>query len=530
MNFRFSVWLALALCATAAPALGASDARAPENACQDLYRLTDVDHAVEPGVVMPATDDVPAHCRVRGVIDGTIGFQVTMPVEGWRERLMFHAVGGTAGVLGDTGSLLSKGFAMATTDTGHKSVTTQGSEFARDDNALINFGFRAIHLTTVLAKRLVAAFYGREVRYSYITGCSNGGRAALVEALRYPEDFDGVIAGAPASGWGREIVPWGVAAHRKQRANPLDEASLALLDANSKQACDALDGLADGIVGNPTQCTLDVLNLEGLECTGGETSGCLTAGQIDTARFLYTGVVDDEGRVLSPGVLPGAEAAGEWQIWVTGNPAFLALPGHEGMGGIVRDLFHRKPGFDLERFDPVTDRVELAEASVSVELPEPDFGAFRAGGGKLLIYQGWQDVPCRALELLNYVSRAEALSGGREGMAEFSRIYMVPGMLHCVAGPGAWAADYVQPMVDWVEQGRPPERLVAHQPGIVDWLDAFGAVASGQVDWYPRAMQAGAGKADARRFSRPLCPFPERARYTGSGDPDDAASFTCVAD
>ena len=527
MKTRLLALLFIACCGPALAAFEMQDARSQADQCDRLFSLTDANHAIEPGVMVKAVGNRPAHCRVRGVIDGTIGFEVSMPLDDWQERMMFHAVGGTAGVIGDTTSLLSQGFAMASTDTGHQASNSQGSSFARDHAALVNFGFRAIHLTTVLAKRIIAEFYGREAQYAYIWGCSNGGRAALVEALRYPEDFDGVIAGAPASGWGREIVPWGVAAHRKQLEHPLTIESLEILDARSETACDLLDGLRDGIISDPLNCSLDVLKLEELECAQSQTSGCLTAGQIETARFIYTGVTDESGKVLSPGVLPGAESAGEWEIWVVGNPDFMPVTGHESMGGIIENLYHRVPGFSLDQFDPVKDRYALAEATVSVELPTPDFRRFRERSGKLLIYQGWQDMPCRARELLNYVGEAERLNGGPEGMAEFSRLFMVPGMLHCAAGPGAWAADYVQAIVNWVEEDRAPERITAHQPGIVNWLEAFAAMGAEPVNWVEPVLAAGAMKGDVPRFTRPLCPHPQYARYVGSGDIGDAENFVC---
>ncbi len=284
----------------------ASDSHAVR--CDGLYQLSNQDQAVEPGVVVEASGDIPAHCRVRGVVDRTIRFEVTMPLEGWQGRLMFYAPGGLAGYIGDTSSLLDDGFAMATTDTGHEGAEP---EFLRNDKARIDYGFRGVHLATVIAKQVVGAFYGRSVSHSYLTGCSNGGRASLIEAQRYPQDFDGVIAGAPAMAWS-ETTPWGLAVDRWQSKNPLTIDSLELLDMASRNACDLLDGVADGVIGDPRQCSLELLNLEALRCESGQTERCLSEGQIQTAHAIYSGVTDDEGRVLSPGVMPGGEAADEW--------------------------------------------------------------------------------------------------------------------------------------------------------------------------------------------------------------------------
>ena len=494
--------------------------------CHQLFRLSDFHTAVQPGLLIEAADGIPAHCTVKGVIDRTIRFQVSMPLAGWQGRFMYLAPGGLAGVLGDTTSLLDDGFAMATTDTGHEGANDSG--FIQDDKAFLDFAFRANHLTTLVAKRVIAEFYGEEAAHSYLWGCSNGGRAALVEALRYPEDYDGIIAGAPALAWGEEMLPWGLASARRQAEHPLTLESLELLDAASAQACDLLDGVEDGVIGDPRQCTVERLSLERLLCEPGQSSACLTAGQIETARFVYTGIVDESGRVLSPGVYPGAEAAGDWRFWVTGEPSVLPQPANELMGSIIADMLHDKPGFELDQFDVVKDRQELARAAIAADVPPPDFSGFRARGGKLVIYNGWQDMPCRAAAMTDYWAEAERMAGGAEALAEFARLYMVPGMLHCVGGPGAWAVDYVQAIVDWVEAGEAPGTLVGEHPGIVDWFEAMAAATSATVDWNSAVRKAGAAKGAAKGISRPICRYPQYAKYRGSGNTDSAESFVCV--
>ena len=492
--------------------------------CDRLYMLTDEHRAVEPGVVVDASGDVPAHCRVRGVIEGTIRFEVTLPLEGWQGRLMFYAPGGLAGYIGDTTSLLDDGFAMATTDTGHEGAAP---DFLRNDKARIDYGYRGIHLATVLAKEVIDSFYGENVSHSYLTGCSNGGRASMMEAQRYPEDFDGIIAGAPAMAWS-ETSPWGLAVDRWQSGNPLTADALQLLDTASREACDLLDGVADGVIGDPGQCSVDLLNLEALQCGSGQSEGCLTKGQIQTAHAIYAGVSDDEGRVLSPGVLPGAEAAGDWFFWVVGTPD--APPASELMGRRnVENLYHRRPSYQVDRFDLVHDRRELARETRSIDVPEGSFEGFREHGGKLIIYQGWNDFPIRPLSMLDYMQRAGDAAGGSEVMAEFSRIYMVPGMLHCVGGPGAWVADYVSPMVDWVERGEAPDQIVGTHTGITGWFEALAAWEANGIDWAAAMLEAGEAKEGARRFTRPICPYPQFAEYVGSGDVNEAANFICKA-
>ena len=503
------------LCAAAATA-AAPDA----NSCRDLYRLTDVHHAIEPGISVPATEALPAHCRVRGVINRAIRFEVTMP-EDWNGRLMFAAVGGGAGTIGDTTTLLAGGFAQASTDTGHE--LAEGNSFMKQPEALLDYAYRGVHLATAASKRVIAEYYGRDVEHSYLKGCSNGGRAAMLEAARFPEDYDGIIAGAPAFRF-QEFVPWLVAVGRKQATNPLDRAALQVLDDASRTACDALDGLEDGVINDPRSCSVDV---DALVCEAGQSDGCLTPGQADTARFIYAGMHDADGNLLSPGVPPGAEAAGDWGGWIlpialVEDPR-LRQAAEDLAGGdtIVGDLIpemltflmRHDPTFDLQTFDPVAHHDRLTDPFTPLDLRTADLSEFRDRGGKLLIYQGWNDFPLRPQRAIAYLESVGKAMGGAEETADFFRMFMVPGMVHCAGGPGAWQADYTDPIVKWREEGEAPERIVATQPGPVamDHLDA----------------EATTGQQ--RSFTRPLCAYPKLAQYDGAGDPDDEASFGCAA-
>lgn len=501
-------------------------AESPAGRCADLYELSDADHAVEAGVLVPASDAAPAHCRVRGTIDGTIRFEVRMPAQGWTGRFMFHAPGGLAGVIGDTSSLLDDGFAMATTDTGHDS--DNDPSFYRDDHAKLNFAFRANHLTTVRAKRIVAAFYGEPAQHAYLWGCSNGGRAALVEALRYPDDYDGIIAGAPAVDYGHGLLAWALETSRHQKRGPLTAESVALLDANTRRACDLLDGVADGVVGDPRKCTVEQLDLNALECQGDPSDACLTAGQIETAGYIYTGITDEAGAVVVPGVYPGAELGGDFDLWVTGPVPFLEGTASDVTVDVIKAVMHRKPDFDIASFDPVKDLHELKDVMASVDVPAPDFGAFHDSGGKLIIYNGWHDQPCRAKALEAFLAGAEALNG--DALNEYLRTYMVPGMVHCAGGPGAWAADYIGAIVDWVENDVAPDRIEAEHPGNFTFMESQVAIAGRTVSWSEAILEAGEALEDRKRFSRPLCPYPAYAQYKGSGDVDDAENYACVED
>ena len=518
-----AVTAALAL-STAASAEAGGDS--PEARCDRLYLLSDADHAVSPGVLVEASGEVPAHCRVDGAIDGTIRFRVTMPVEGWSGRLMYLAPGGLAGVIGDTTSLLDEGFAMATTDSGHEEANNPA--FYRDDQAKIDFGFRSNHLTAVLAKRVIAAFHDRDVEHAYLWGCSKGGHGALMEALRFPEDFDGIIAGAPAVDLVTGLITLAIENARRQQRHPLTLEDVAVLDANTLRACDMLDGLADGLIGDPRKCTLDLLELDRLECGAGQAEGCLTAGQIETARGIYTGLTDESGEVVVPGVYPGAELGGDFQLWVTGPVDFLDTAANELTSRVAVEILHRQAGFSLDTFDTVAGMADLAEAAAAVHLPPPDFSRFMASGGKLIVYNGWHDMPCRAAALEDFYEEARRLNGP-DAVDDFMRVYMVPGMVHCLGGPGAWAADYIGAITDWVEDDVAPGRIVARHPGSFTFMEGQVAVAGRIVSWSEAVLKAGA-EAGANQFTRPLCPYPQHAKYNGSGDPDDAANFTCVVD
>ena len=476
--------------------------------CRQLYRLTDLDHAIEPGIFVPATDEAPAHCRVRGVVNRAIQFEATMPADDWNGRFMFTAVGGAAGTIGDTTSLLARGFAMASTDTGHEA--SEGNAFMAEPEPLLDYAYRGVHLATQAAKRIVERFYQREIDYAYLQGCSNGGRAAMLEALRFPNDYDGIIAGAPAFRF-QEFAPWMVAMHRAQQANPLTPAALRVLDNGSRQACDALDGVEDGVIDDPRLCTADVFDLNALACPNEPADDCLTPGQIETARAVYDGLADANGNIVSPGVPPGAEAAGDWAAWMLPNEQMGGVSIVSQIGEMLTLLKRRDPAFDLAAFDPTADRAAIATETAPLDVGSADLTEFRDRGGKLLMYQGWNDYPLRPQRAIDYLAEVEETMGGPKPTADFFRLFMVPGMVHCAGGPGAWLTDYVDPIVAWREEGTAPNRLIAAQPEPVPMAH----------------IVPDPSVAQSRRFTRPLCPYPQVAKYQG-GDQDDAANFACL--
>ena len=332
-----------------------------------------------------------------------------------------------------------------------------------------------------------------------------------MEAVRFPDDYDGIIAGAPAFRF-QEFASWMLGVHRAQGPNPLTRESLKLLDDASRTACDALDGVEDGVIGDPRRCTGQVFDLSALACKRGQSESCLTDGQIQTARAVYEDVVDGEGNLLSPGVSPGAEAAGDWAFWMLPNPLVGSESIIGGMGEILSLLKRYEPDFDVEQFDPVADRGQLDDVTSPLDIRTADLTEFRDRGGKLLMYQGWNDYPLRPQRALDYLAEAEKATGGARRTAEFFRLFMVPGMTHCSGGPGAWQADYVDLLIAWREEGDAPDRIVASHPGPTPM---FHLLPDERVE-------------QPRRFTRPLCPHPSYAEYSGRGDVDDERSFRCA--
>ncbi len=482
---------------------------ADSNACKNLVRLTDFNLALEPGQIIDATDSTPEYCHVRGVINRATRFEVTMPVN-WNGKFMFSTVGGFAGTIGDVTSLLPSGFAMASTDTGHE--LAEGAEFLKQPEASLDYAYRGVHLATVAAKKIIHTYYKQDIDFSYLRGCSNGGRAALMEVTRFPTDYDGVIAGAPVYAFS-EFIPWAISVARAIREHPLDMDTLDVLAANSASACDTLDGVEDGVINDPRLCTDELLNLDALVCPDNATKGCLTPGQLETVKTIYGDLKDDQGNVVSPGVLPGAENAGDWAFWTFPNNAlgFDGTPVVENMFGFLSNVMRHHPGFDVNKYDPANDAANIARELAPFDSDDPDLAEFKANGGKLIIYQGWNDFPLRPQRAFDHLQSVQQAMGD-SSVDDFFRLYMVPGMTHCAGGPGAWMTDYVTPLVTWRESGEAPDRIVGAQ--------------TGKPIPFPHLMVSPAGTQE-RAFTRPQCVYPKIAHYKGSGDDADASNYIC---
>ncbi len=461
----------------------------------------------------PAVGDIPARCRVTGSIAPEVGVEVWLPVEDWNGRLL------VAGCYGLCGSIradqmedaAARGYATATTDGGHSDTKYPDGRWAYNNAALEDdFGYRAVHVTALLAKALIEAFYGNRQEQAYFRGCSTGGRQALVAAQRYPDDFDGIIAGAPFHQ--TLSVPhmiWADRANTGADGRPiLTKPQLDLLRKAALAACDAADGQADGIIGDPLSCAFSP---ESLTCAEGAESACLTPGQVAAAVKIYHGPTNSAGRRLAPfGATVGSEST--WEQQLIGRDGKRPYFNVIGQNWLRYNAFEPDPPPEAGAlvFDFDKDPARLAPAAARAGF-EPALERFSARDGKLIIYHGWADESLQPAHTLDYWQKAVRDNGGAEGLARFARLFMLPGVQHCGGGPGAGDVDYLAALERWVENNQAPDVLVA-------WRVKDSAPITVRQPRFPRAGEL--------ELKRPLFPYPDVARYSGRGDPLDPASYT----
>jgi feruloyl esterase len=487
---------------------------APRGACERLAQWK-TDGLVEIAARSVAADGAtPAHCRVSGVLSPEIAFEVSLPAS-WNGRLYMIGNGGLAGEGFDDpgrasqrGSAVANGFVMAMTNTGHDARKEPSGTFVLSNpQKATDYAYRAVHLTAVTAKAVATEYYARPVDRAYWNSCSNGGRQGLIEAQRFPDDFDGIVANAP---W-VEQTGFTVGALWNQRAladNPLSAGKLALVAEHAMRKCDALDGLGDGLIDDPRACAFDPARDVPTCAAGVDDATCLTPGQAGAVAKVYGGVVSG-GKPWFPGFMVGSEAvvagpggatqSGWMNLIVPGQPG--AKPADFNLAeGVMRYLVFTppRPDYDYRTFDFDRDVGLLDAWGKLANANDPDLTKFRARGGKIVMTYGWADAILQPLMGVHYYERAVAKNG--PGTPDFFRLFMVPGMAHCAGGVGPDQNDAVTAVVDWVEKGVAPDAIVARK--IVD----------GRVT-----------------RSRPLCPYPQVARYSGQGSIDDAANFRCVA-
>ena len=444
--------------------------------------------------VVDASDELPAYCRVTGVIQPQVQFEMRMPLE-WNGRYYQRGCGGFCGFI-DTercATALARDFVVAAGNLGHVGLAVKDPVWGSSHDLRPDFGPLGTHKLAVVAKAVTEAFYGKRPAYSYFEGCSTGGREGLGSAQAFPEDFDGIVAGDPAFAGrlGAIANNWDARHLLRADGSPVfTDGKKALLAEAVMNSCDAKDGLADGIIMDPRVCDFDPATIQ---CESGDAPGCLTAEQVATAQALYQGPRNSAGEALMPGASPyGGELS--WSGF-----GRLALA-----GGYLRYLaFQENPpaDWDWRSFDFDTD-IEKTEASAAMFDPvapytAPDLTAFEARGGKLIAYHGWADAGVSPEAMLDYYSQVAFRQDGMDSVRGWFRLFMVPGMYHCRGGDAPNAFDMLSRIVAWVETGEAPTGIVAEQ------RDEAGALVR----------------------TRPLFAYPEYATFTG-GDPDTAENWT----
>jgi len=462
---------------------------------------------VTTGTFVPTTGkplaDLPAFCRVTATLtpsaDSNIRVEIWMPESGWNERFNGTGNGGFAGNISYNGLAegLRRGYAVANTDMGMATPPGEtASIFINRPERWIDWGYRATHEMTVVAKQIVRAYYARDARRSYFTGCSTGGEQALMESQRYPDDYDGIVGGAAANnrtGVHASIL-WNFAVNEKTPASYLPPSARTLLSQAVMNACDTLDGVKDGVISDPTQCRFDPASLE---CKQAGQENCLTPAQVETAKAIYAGPVNPRsGESLYPGLPRGSEFG--WD-GLDKTPGPAAIPPFAPIFQWVFGADWNWRQFDFDHQDTIFTQ----KLAGMVNATNPDIDAFRAHGHKLLIYHGWADSLVAPGESINYYNAVLARAKDDPKIDQSVRLFMVPGMSHCSGGPGATHFDALGAVVDWVERGVAPDRIIA---STLPPADSSGAV----------------------NTLRPLCPYPRTAHYQGSGSTNDASSFVCT--
>ncbi len=458
-------------------------------------------------------------CRVvataKPTSDSNIGFEVWLPTtDTWNGKFQGVGSGSSAGSIAYSAMVqpLSAKYATMATDNGHISDLTKPNGTAEQTWALghpekiIDFAYRAEHVSTERAKDILAAYYGHAQSKSYFVGCSQGGHHALMEASRYPEDYDGIVAGAPGWQWMNLMAGelWNSQPYLRDQT-AIVSAKLAVLNAGVVAACDANDGVVDGVVNDPRTCTFDPAVLQ---CTGADAANCLTAPQVAAAQRIYAGAKQSDGTVIFPPYTRTSETG--WALY-TG-----VAPGGSGFDFFRYTVF-QDPTFNNANFNFDTDFNRAKASTIAGQLVPTIFNAgsdlapFKARGGKLLIYHGWADQQITPNSSVDYYNRVVSLQGASETNT-FLRMFMVPGMNHCSGGPG--------PQAIGGSSGTPPVADAAHD--VVLALDKW--VTQGTA---PDTMIASKITNGTVTRTRPLCVYPKAAVYKGTGSTDDAANFTC---
>lgn len=385
---------------------------------------------------------------------------------------------------------LTLGYAVASTDTGHEGKGDDGSYALGHPEKVIDFGYRAVHEMVMKSKAIIAEYYSRSARFSYWNGCSTGGRQGIEDLQRYPSDFDGVIAGAPAiNPRSAAQIMWVAQAVHKDVASFIPASKFPVIQKAVLKTCDINDGVNDGVLEDPRSCKFDP---GAILCKGADGPDCLTTSQVETARKIYSPAINPRSKEQ---IFPGFELGSEkgWGFAASAQPPQLTLTG-------LKNRVFKDPNWDYKTFNFDSDVALIDRESQAVNAMDPNLGPFFSHGGKLLQYHGWNDTLIAPENSVNYYTSVADTLGGANKVNDSYRLFMVPGMAHCRGGDGTDRFDVISAMEQWVEKRKPPESIIA----------------SRSAD-------------DKPDRTRPLCPYPQVAAYKGSGSTDDAASFVCKA-
>ena len=474
-------------------------------ACGNLPKLQLPDVKVSESVSVPAVS-VPAvtggagavvrvpHCRVTGVIGSEIRFTLLLP-DHWNKKFLMGGGGGFVGSISNQAQrFVNEGYASVGTDTGHQSPSNTDASWALDHlERQLNFGYLAVHRTAEVAKAILRSYYGEAARRSYFFGCSNGGRQGLMEAQRFPDDFDGIVAGAPAAdfvGIATQFIKDSQAAFPNASSlTPMFTPDvLKSVETQILDTCDALDGVKDGVMEDPRRCTVDPGTLTGL-----------TDPQRTVLKRIYSETAA-RGTSIYPAQPVGGEGQdGGWGAWITGSPQPPVANGPSLRFAFGTQFFKyfvfNDPNWDYTRYEIANALTDAKRAGQILNATNADLSAFKAKGKKLIVWHGWSDPALTALAMVRY---HEQVLQRDAAAADYFRLFMMPGVLHCGGGPGPDTVDWPAAIDDWVENGKAPARVIARK--VVK---------------------------NATTRTRPLCVFPQKAEYKGSGSTDDEASFVC---
>lgn len=505
-----------------------SDMRCHQLANDDFSEIQDAPTQIIDTKVIAAAGSTPAHCRIEGYVRPQVGFELLLPSNEWNGKFMEVGCGGWCGSIdvSQCDAALRHGYACIVSDMGHKG--SEEDTLWADNNlpAQVDFGYRATHVVALSGKAIARRYYDKAPVHSYFVGCSTGGYQGVMEAQRFPWDFDGIVAGAPDidEAAANLRATWIVRNFLDRNGKPLlTHDALQLTHEAVLKRCDMDDGIEDGIIGNPLACRFDPAEIL---CKSGQTNGCLTLTQADVIKKLYSGPMTSDGKSISTGgFLRGSELNWE-QFWpASGVEQFFKF----GIWG-----YSAGPQFKYTDFDFDRDYKRLGLASW-YDNSNPDLRKFKDAGGKLIVYHGATDTVDLPGAVIDYYETVERTMGGRASTQDFFRLFFIPGMNHCTGGSGAYAIDYVSYLEAWIEQGKAPDVLIgAHVsdsylatvplPKLAQDLPA-DLTPEARVSIAVDFLELPLDPAIPLAFTRPIYPYPTRAKYLGQGNPNSASSF-----